>query len=285
MRGSDRKLRLKKSLTKAPIYIFLLIACFFSLGPIYVVLANAFKTRQQSTENFFAPPRAFYLENLTQVVQRDGYFNYVRNTVVITACALLALAVLLPMVSYALARNMHRSIWYRRAYFYFILGVFVPFQVVMIPVVKMMSQIGLSNIPGLILMHIVFAFSDGIFLFVAYMQGLPIELEEAARIDGCSVMQTYLRIVFPLAAPMLAAVLSLNCLWIWNDFLLPLLLLNKSPDSWTLQLFQYNFKTTYSFDYNQAFASVLIATLPVAAVYLAAQRFIVSGITGGAVKG
>lgn len=276
---------MKRTLKKALIYAYLLIACFFTLGPIYVVIANALKTRQESTENFFAMPESFYLGNLTQVIQKDGYFNYVKNTVVITGISLLILAIVLPMVSYALARNMKKSKFYNNCYKYFILGIFIPFQVVMIPIVKLMGQWGLSNIGGLIVMHVVFALSDGIFLFVAYMQGLPIELEESAQMDGCTVFQTFFRIVYPLSLPMIAAVLSLNCLWIWNDFLLPLLLLNQSPDNWTLQLFQYNFKTTYSFDYNQAFASVLLSTIPVAVVYVFAQKFIVKGITGGSVKG
>ncbi len=125
----------------------------------------------------------------------------------------------------------------------------------------------------------------GVFLFVAYMDSVPRELEESAFIDGAGVVQTYIQIVFPLVKPMTATIMILNGLSVWNDFMLPLLLLNKSKDSWTLQLFQYNFKTTYSFDYNLAFASFLLSMLPVMVVYVFAQKYIIQGLTTGAVKG
>mgnify|MGYP000905798465 FL=1 len=143
----------------------------------------------------------------------------------------------------------------------------------------------MSNIWGLIVLNLVFALRDGVFLFVAYMDSVPRELEESAFIDGAGVVQTYIRIVFPLVKPMTATIMILNGLSVWNDFMLPLLLLNKSKDSWTLQLFQYNFKTTYSFDYNLAFASFLLSMLPVMVVYVFAQKYIIQGLTTGAVKG
>ena len=122
-------------------------------------------------------------------------------------------------------------------------------------------------------------------LCVADLDTVPRDLEESAFIDGAGVVQTYIRIVFPLVKPMTATNMILNGLYVWNDFMLPLLLLNKSKDSWTLQLFQYNFKTTYSFDYNLAFASFLLSMLPVMVVYVFAQKYIIQGLTTGAVKG
>ena len=117
------------------------------------------------------------------------------------------------------------------------------------------------------------------------MGAIPQEMEEAAYVDGASTFQTYTKIVFPLLKPMLATVLIKMALWTWNDFMLPLVTLNRSWKYWTLTLFQYNFKTTYSFDYNLAFASFLLSMLPVMVVYVFAQKYIIQGLTTGAVKG
>ena len=237
-------------------------------APVYVTIITAFKTREESTVNFFSFPSQFYLGNFREIIEKQNYFRYLGNTVIITVCSLILMALVIPSLSYALSRNMRRSKFYRFSYIYLVIGLFVPFQVVMIPLVKIASSFHMSNIWGLIVLNLVFALRDGVFLFVAYMDSVPRELEES-----------------PLVKPMTATIMILNGLSVWNDFMLPLLLLNKSKDSWTLQLFQYNFKTTYSFDYNLAFASFLLSMLPVMVVYVFAQKYIIQGLTTGAVKG
>lgn len=266
-------------------YFFLILGCLIIAAPLYVTIVTAFKTREESTINFFSFPSQFYLENFREIIEKQNYFQYLGNTVIITVCSLVLMALVIPSLSYALSRNMRRSRFYRFSYIYLVIGLFVPFQVVMIPLVKIASAFHMSNIWGLILLNLVFALRDGVFLFVAYMDSVPRELEESAFIDGAGVVQTYVRIVFPLVKPMTATIMILNGLSVWNDFMLPLLLLNKSKSSWTLQLFQYNFKTTYSFDYNLAFASFLLSMLPVMVVYVFAQKYIIQGLTTGAVKG
>ena len=259
--------------------------CLVIAAPLYVTIITAFKTREESTVNFFSFPSQFYLGNFREIIEKQNYFRYLGNTVIITVCSLILMALVIPSLSYALSRNMRRSKFYRFSYIYLVIGLFVPFQVVMIPLVKIASSFHMSNIWGLIVLNLVFALRDGVFLFVAYMDSVPRELEESAFIDGAGVVQTYIQIVFPLVKPMTATIMILNGLSVWNDFMLPLLLLNKSKDSWTLQLFQYNFKTTYSFDYNLAFASFLLSMLPVMVVYVFAQKYIIQGLTTGAVKG
>lgn len=266
-------------------YLFLVLGCLVIAAPLYVTIITAFKTREESTVNFFSFPSQFYLVNFREIIEKQNYFRYLGNTVIITVCSLILMALVIPSLSYALSRNMRRSKFYRFSYIYLVIGLFVPFQVVMIPLVKIASSFHMSNIWGLIVLNLVFALRDGVFLFVAYMDSVPRELEESAFIDGAGVVQTYIRIVFPLVKPMTATIMILNGLSVWNDFMLPLLLLNKSKDSWTLQLFQYNFKTTYSFDYNLAFASFLLSMLPVMVVYVFAQKYIIQGLTTGAVKG
>ena len=122
-------------------------------------------------------------------------------------------------------------------------------------------------------------------MFVNYIRGLPYEIEESAQIDGCSVFQTYVKIVLPLVKPMISTLLIMDTLWIWNDFMLPLLILNRSQAIWTLPLFQYNFKTEYSFNYTMAFTAYLLAMLPMLIIYCMGQKYIVKGLTAGSVKG
>ena len=191
--------------------------------------------------------------------------------------------ILIPMCSYAIARNMNQK-YYKAMYFYLLAGIFVPFQVIMVPLVKYLSKLNLCNIPGLIIMCVTLASSQGVFLLVNYIRSVPRDLEEAAYIDGCGTIKAYVKIVIPMIRPILATVFVLNALWVWNDFQMPLLILNQSQDMWTLPLFQYNFKSQYSFDYNLAFASYLIAMVPVLIAYACAQKHIVSGLTQGAVK-
>ena len=110
------------------------------------------------------------------------------------------------------------------------MGLFIPSQVILLPVTKMMSQLKMMNHQGLILLYAAFSLTQGVFLFVNYIRGLPYEIEESAQIDGCSVFQIYVKIVLPLAKPMLSTIVIMDTLWIWNDFMLPLLILNRSRD-------------------------------------------------------
>ena len=265
-------------------YLFLISGCLVIAAPLYVTIITAFKTREESTVNFFSYPSQFYLGNIREIIEKQNYFRYLGNTVIITVCSLILMALVIPSLSYALSRNMRRSKFYRFSYIYLVIGLFVPFQVVMIPLVKIASSFHMSNIWGLIVLNLVFALRDGVFLFVAYMDSVPRELEESAFIDGAGVVQTYIQIVFPLVKPMTATIMILYGLSVWNDFMLPLLLLNKSKDSWTLQLFQYNFKTEYMINYGLTFATILMSMLPILIFYAFMQKYIISGLTSGAVK-
>lgn len=274
----------KKIFSRSISYIVAAAGVLVILLPFYVTLITAFKTPQESAQNFFAFPKNLYLENFKTVFAKAGYFKYFMNSVVVTVSSLILIYVLVTMISYSIARNMKRHIYYKIIYGVIVLGMFVPFQVIMVPLVQFMGSLGLSNKFGLILLHVTYAAMQGVFLLVSYIQNVPVDLEEAAYIDGCTTMQAYVKVVLPLLKPMTSTVLVLNALWIWNDFQMPLMILNKLPDTWTLPLFQYNFKSQYSFDYNMAFASYLIAMVPVLIAYFAAQKNIVEGLTAGAVK-
>ena len=155
----------------------------------------------------------------------------------------------------------------------------------MMPLIKTMSSLHMLTPTGIIIVYVASSICEGVFLYVAFIQGVPTELEEAAYIDGASTAKTYIQIILPLLKPMTATVLIKMGLWIWNDFFLPLLVLNKSTKYWTLTLFQYNFKSTFTVDYALVFATFILSMLPVFLVYLVLQKQIIGGLTNGAVKG
>lgn len=254
------------------------------LLPLWLVLINSFKTLEEAGKNFFALPSRLNFANYQELFSNSNYWVFLKNSFVITVFSLALILIFIPSVSYAIARNYEKR-YYKFVYFYLLMGLFIPSQVILLPVTKMMSQLKMMNHQGLILLYAAFSLTQGVFLFVNYIRGLPYEIEESAQIDGCSVFQIYVKIVLPLAKPMLSTIVIMDTLWIWNDFMLPLLILNRSRDIWTLPLFQYNFKTEYSFNYPMAFTAYLLAMLPMLIIYCLGQKYIVKGLTAGSVKG
>ncbi|MEF2793873.1 MAG: carbohydrate ABC transporter permease [Hydrogeniiclostridium sp.] len=253
------------------------------LAPLYVVIVNTFKDLEEASKGFFSLPQSLNFQNYEELFSKNNFWNYVKNSAYITVISIILVIIINPAVSYAIARNFRRR-YYKAVYFYIILGLFIPFQVIMLPVTKIMTDMDLLNPNGLILLYAALSLSKGVFMFVNYIQSLPYEVEEAARIDGCNTFQVYTKIVLHLIGPMLATLIVMDTLWFWNDFQLPLMILNKSPDYWTLPLFQYNFKSEYSFNYTMAFTAYFMCMFPVLIVYALGQKYIISGLTAGAVK-
>lgn len=254
------------------------------LFPLYLVVINSFKSLEEAGKNFFAFPSGLYLDNFKELFTNSYYWTYLKNSLVVSSVSMLLVLLLVPSVSYAIARNFQKR-YYKMVYYYLLMGLFIPAQVVMLPVTKMMTKLNMLNHTGLIILYASFSLTQGVFLFVNYIRGLPYEVEESAQMDGCTVFQTYTRIVLPLVKPMLATITIMDLLWFWNDFMLPLLMLNRSRNIWTLPLFQYNFKTEYSFNYPMAFTAYLLAMLPMLIIYCLGQKHIIKGLTAGSVKG
>lgn len=264
--------------------LLLLSGLFLILMPLFLVVINSFKTLEEAGRNFFAFPSSFNINNFKELFQNNNYWIFARNSLIISVLSVTFILVLVPAVSYSIARNYTKR-YYKSIYYYLLMGLFIPSQVIMLPVTKLMTNLNLLNRTGLILLYLAFSLTQGVFLFVNYIRGLPYEIEESAFMDGCNVFQTYTRIVLPLIKPMISTLLIMDLLWIWNDFMLPLLILNRSQELWTLPLFQYNFKTEYSFDYTMAFTAYLMSMLPMLIVYCLGQKHIIKGLTAGSVKG
>lgn len=274
----------KNYILKAVVYFLLLCISAIIIFPVYVTFVTAFKTTEESSKNFFSLPSGLYLDNFKAVMSDSNFGNYVANSIGITVVAVVIIAVMVPMVSYALARGMRQYKYFTVVYACFILSIFAPFQVIMVPLTQLCNKLGIMNQVGMVLLYSTFALGQGVFLFCGYYKSIPLELEEAACIDGCTTTGTFFRIVYPLAKPMTVTIVILNTLWIWNDFLLPLLILNKSASKWTLPLYQYNFKTAYTFDFNLAFASFMFSIVPMMILYACLQKYIIEGLTAGAIK-
>ena len=250
---------------------------------MYVTIVTAFKTPQESGSSFFALPSSFFLGNFISVINKSYYFRYILNTAVILLCSVIVELLIVPMAAYSIQRNNRK--YYRFIYIFIVCGLFVPFQVRMVSLVQMMSQLHLMSKLGMVFLYLAATTPPGVFLITGYLKSVPEQIEEAAYMDGSSYGATYFKVVFPLLKPILSTLLIKDSLFIWNDFQLPLIILNGSTKSWTLQLFQYNFKSQYSFDYNLAFASFIMTMLPILILYILIQKNIVAGLSAGAVKG
>ncbi|MEY8462171.1 carbohydrate ABC transporter permease [Streptococcus merionis] len=266
------------------VYLILFAGILLMLILLLVTIISSFKTTREITGNFFGLPEEWTLANYLRLFE-DGVIQYFGNSALITILAVGLIIAIIPMAAFAIARHMDRKKSFAIMYMLLIIGIFVPFQVIMIPMTKLMSQLGLSNITGLVLLYLAYAVPQTLFLYVGYIKTIvPKDMDEAAAIDGCGKFTMYWRIIFPLMKPMHATVLIINALWVWNDFLLPLLVLNKDQKMWTMPLFQYNYQGMYFSDYGPSFASYVVGIIPILIVYLIFQKNIISGMTSGAVK-
>ncbi|WMT40409.1 carbohydrate ABC transporter permease [Paenibacillus sp. D2_2] len=252
------------------------------LFPLYMTVSIALKNPEEMAQSIFALPTGLHFDNFTRAIEATNFFSAFKNSFVITLFSVSFVLLTNSLVSYAVARNMNHK-FFKGLYFYFISAMFIPFQIIMLPVVKLTTDLRMNNIPGLIILYIVYGLAFNIFVYVGYIRSIPLELEEAATVDGATTYGTFWRIIFPLLAPINATVAILSCLSTWNDFMLPLIILSK-PESYTLPLVQYVFQGQFSTDFNLAFASYLLALAPMVIVYVFAQKWIINGITQGAVK-
>lgn len=277
------RINMKKTGKNLLVLLALLPGIILIIFPMYVTIVTAFKTPQESGSSFFALPSSFFLGNFISVINKSYYFRYILNTAVILLCSVIVELLIVPMAAYSIQRNNRK--YYRFLYIFIVCGLFVPFQVRMVSLVQMMSQLHLMSKLGMVFLYLAATTPPGVFLITGYLKSVPEQIEEAAYMDGSSYGATYFKVVFPLLKPILSTLLIKDSLFIWNDFQLPLIILNGSTKSWTLQLFQYNFKSQYSFDYNLAFASFIMTMLPILILYILIQKNIVAGLSAGAVKG
>lgn len=268
-----------------PITILLIIGLVTVIFPLYMTLMIALKQPSEMTNSIsgiLSLPSSLSFANFAEAMRVTDFWHSLFNSALITLLTVGISILLHSLIGYAIGRNMNQK-GYKLAYLYIVSGMFVPFAILMMPLVKQTAQMGLDNIVGVILLYVVFYMPMNVLLYTGYLKNIPLALEEAATVDGASTWKTYWKIIFPLMKPMHATVAVLTALGTWNDVMTPLVIMSGSEMN-TLPLAQLNFQTQFGTNYNLAFASYLLALLPILIFYLFCQKWILNGVVNGAVK-
>lgn len=263
------------------VFLFVVFAVAF---PILLAVNTALKSPIETAKSVLALPTSICVQNFTQGLKKSDFLRSLSNSAVVTFPSVALIVLLSSMGGYTIARNGPRHRCIRGLDKLYLASLMIPFQILMIPVYKMFKSLNLlNNLGGMVLMLTGYSIAYATFLYVGFVKSIPKELEEAAFIEGCGPVQTFFRIVFPLLTPVSATVAALHIMWLWNDFNISIVLLQKERVR-TLTVMQYYFFGEFSAEYGPAFAASLVCMLPVVACFLMLQKYLVAGITAGAVK-
>ncbi|WP_027727984.1 carbohydrate ABC transporter permease [Treponema sp. C6A8] len=275
----------KKNYAISDYVIFVLLflfGIFGILGVLYITLNISLKT-PSDMQNILSLPKHPEFKNFSEAWKLTEFPLKFLNTFIITIFTASFTIITNSAVAYVIARNRQRSRFFNLLYYYFLSAMFIPFQVLMLPLVKQANFFHLDNVWGIIVLYVVFGLPMNTFLYNGVLKSIPAALDEAAYIDGANPLQIFIHVIFPILKPIHSTIAILTVMWTWNDFLMPLVLLTKQKFQ-TLQLSQYVFRTQFSTNYNLAFASYVMVLIPVLIVYVVCQRFIMNGVMKGSIK-
>ncbi|MCX8074363.1 MAG: carbohydrate ABC transporter permease [Clostridia bacterium] len=263
-------------------FMFLGIFFLIYMVPFIFVLINSFKSKRDILLNPMALPTKLEFSNFINAFNKMGYIHGFVNSLIITVFSVLFIIILSSTTAYILVRKKWK--FNQIIFFIMVASMIIPFQAIMIPLVRIYGSIGMLNSKwALIYMYIGFGTSLAVFMFHGFIKSIPLELEEAAMIDGARGMQLFWLIVFPLLKPISMTIAILDVLWIWNDFLLPSLVL-VAPEQRTLPLSTFYFYGTYTADYGLSMAGLILTIIPVIIIYLILQKYIINGVLQGSIK-
>lgn len=274
----------KQDVKKIVLFLFVLLILLLFMVPFYVLVVNTFKTTSEFLTKPFHLPQGFSLDNYIEAIRKMNFWKSLGNTAAITVAATLLNTLLASMTGYFFSRKKWRV---NKVIFSLLLASMVaPFQVYMIPLVKIYGgALGLSN--NLFMVSYIGAALNipfAVFLYNGFAAGIPIELDEAARIDGCSFTRTYFKIIFPLLKPIMITVMVFVALGIWNDYLMSSLFLTKTETK-TLAIAAFTFLSNHTADYSPMMAGLLLGIIPILIFYFIGQKYIIEGVVAGSVKG
>ena len=285
----NEKAARRKKIAHVVMWIVLLVLFICFIFPFLMVIINVFKDKADITRDplsLIGATKGFILTNFPQAMQKMNFWTVFGNSLIITVCSTILTIVVSSMAAFVIVRNGNWK-FCTIIFSLMIASMVIPFQVLMVPLVSVYGgTLGVLNHRiTLILMHVGFSVSMAMFMFHgAIKTNIPLELEEAATIDGCNRWQTYWKIVFPLLKPTVATVAIINAMAYWNDYLLPSLVLTKK-ELYTIPIATQAFYGTYSTDIGLVMSALLLAMLPILILYFFLQKYIVAGVTAGAVKG
>ncbi|MFB9327873.1 carbohydrate ABC transporter permease [Paenibacillus aurantiacus] len=272
-----------KSLSSILVLLALSVGAVFSLFPIYMAVVNSFKTQGEMFESFISLPTSLHFENYSDAFTKINLLNSSWNSAVISILGIGGIVVCASLAGYKLSRTSGKLSNF--IFFLFIASMLVPFHSIMIPLNRMANALHVQGSTyGLALIYIGLGVNMAIFLYHGFVKSIPRELEESAQIDGCNQFQTFFLIIFPLLVPITVTIAILDFLWIWNDFLLPLLMLTD-VSKYTLILSTNMLFGEYNKEWSLILAALVLTAIPVVVIYAFFQRFIMHGIAEGAVKG
>ncbi len=263
--------------------IMILVGLVF-IYPVFLMFMNSFKSFGEVISNVIALPKSLEFQNYKDVIEKMSYFKLFMNNVVITTIGILGIVLFSSTAAYILDRR--KSKYTGFLYALIITPMLIPFQTIMITLLKVMNVLHLSGSTwGLGIQYWGFGIPMATFIFYNFMKTIPKDIDESALIDGASTTRTFFSIILPLLKNVTVTVIVLDVMWIWNDFLLPLLMVNRSPETKTLVLSAYTFVGQFNTQWHYAMTAMVLAVLPSILFFILLQRYIVEGVVAGAVKG
>ncbi len=267
-------------------FAFLLLLSLLFLFPIYLVILNSFKSKFNIVGSPFTFPNEdtfVGIENYVNGIRMSDLIPSFIRTLIITVGSVLAIVIFTSMAAWFIVRVKNKAT--KTIYYIFVFSMIVPFQMIMFTMVNICSKLGLNSVLGIIPVYLGFGSGMSVFLFSGFIKGLPHEIEEAAMIDGCGPIRTFFTVVFPMLKPTAITVAILNAMWIWNDFLLPYLLLGSQKKTLSVAI-QIATQGAYgAIDWGGFMAMLVLAIIPIVIFYLFCQKYIIKGVIDGAVKG
>lgn len=261
--------------------VLMWILTLLVLVPVFLVLLNSFKPTVEANSMNFAWPSSFHLDNYVKVIQGSHLFRSFLNSMLISTSTVILTSLTSSMSAFVLSRN--RTRLNKAIYYIVLLGLVAPMN--MVATFKIMQLLHLLNtMPGIILLYSAMFMPFSVFLYYGFIHGVPRALDEAAIIDGCSGRQLFGKVILPLLKPVTSTVLIINFLTSWNDFVIPLYYLNSST-KWGMIMAMYNYYGSFYSQWNNMCVVIVLTIVPILIVYLLGQKYIIAGMTSGAVKG
>lgn len=276
----------QKTCSNTIAFAFLCSLAAIFLIPIFPILLNSFKSRFYISSSLFAMPNSetfVGFENYLNGLSSSGFFISFIRSVWVSIASVLVIIVCTSMASWFIVRVKNK--FTKAIYFLFAFSMIVPFQMVMYTMTFIVNRISFDNIFGIVFVYLGFGAGLSVFMFTGFVKAVPLEIEEAAEIDGCNPLQTFFLVVFPVLKPTIITVSILNSMWVWNDYLLPYLILGTDHKTVPVAI-QIAMQGAYgSTDYGGFMAMLVLAIIPIVIFYIASQKYIIKGVISGAVKG
>lgn len=277
--------RRKNAINGSLSFLMALLAALF-IAPVIIVFINSFKTKFNIISSPFSLPNAETYagpENYINGISSSGILQAFLRSLFITVFAVIVLVICTSMAAWYIARV--KSKFTKMMYYLFVFSMIVPFQMVMFTMTFTVTSLSLNNLIGIIFVYLGFGAGLSVFMMCGFVKSIPLEIEEAAMIDGCNPIQTFFMVVFPILKPTAITVAILNAMWIWNDYLLPYLILGTSNKTMPVAI-QLAMQGAYgSVDWGGFMAMLVLAIIPIIIFYIACQKYIIKGVVAGAVKG